>query len=211
MNGNILKKFQFDQPSSEQRLRSVYIETDNSFTIAGYIFNPVDNRAEDVSIFNIDSNGTMRWIKLYNFKSALGTSGSRGYFPDYGGGGIARLNDGSLLTYGMSRYRDIKAGVIMHEDASLIKTEPLLISNIKTSNHTKNSFRLRSNPITNYIELIGSIEQVKLWSINNMQGQSLFRGNKWLKQNIEILVPGIYSLILIDNFNNRYILKFEKI
>lgn len=211
LNGNILRQFKFDTIGNNMRLCSAFIESENEFILGGYIYNNVENNAEDILIFKIDSTGQINWLNLYNFKSGIGTSGPRGYFKDYGGFGITKTNDGGIVTYGSSQYRSNINGVPLHDDATLIKTKPILISSNKNNKTIQNEFYLNSNLISSELNLNGSTHHIKSWSIYTLQGVEIFKGNNWLNPiNIEALLPQIYVLTIADKFNNNYSISFLK-
>ncbi len=212
LNGNILKQYKFDTINNGQRLCSAFIESENEIIITGYVYNLSENRAEDIIIFKLDSSGNINNLQLFNFIPTLGTTGPRGLYKDYGGFGICKSNDGGVITYGNSQYKSNLNGVVLHEDATLIKTKPILITN---NSHviadSKIKYALTTNPIKIEINLTGPLYEIKSWKLFNLHGVDILKGKNWSNSpNIQHLPSGVYFLKIVDRFNYNYILKLVK-
>jgi hypothetical protein len=215
MNGNILKEFKYDTFYCQQRFCSAYVNSDNSYIIGGYIQHceSIDKRGSDVAIIKIDTNGTILWNKIYDFRNALGTSGEGGYYTDYGGFMIDKTNDGGIILNGLSQYRGLSSEVVLHEDALLIKTEPVLVTNAnKQININILQFDLSANLINNYLNINGPVNLIKDWVVYSLQGEVILYGNEWSGQvNINNIEAGMYTIRIMDRNNYKYFLKFIKI
>jgi hypothetical protein len=215
IDGTILNEVRFDNFYCDQRFCSSNVYEENAIIISGYVKNckSMDSSGYDISIIKIDTNGTLLWHKLYDFRSGLGTLDSDGYYNDFGGFFSAIANDGSVLTNGISRYKRLSPGGILHEDAVLLRTEPILITNLENKLNKENKqFKISPNPVQSKINMEGPLELIINWIIYSMQGEPLYKGHAWQEGiNIQKLKPGMYILQLTDQKNRRTILKFIKV
>lgn len=216
LNGNVLKEFRYDSFCCKQRFCRAFLNSDNSFIISGYIeyCDSSDQRSPDIAIINIDSSGSILWNVAYNFKSALGTTGSNGYFTDYGGFIVEIANDGGIITNGISKYNRLVPGGVLHEDALLVKSVPNIVANSSDNkiNEQISEFNLMSNPVNHDLNIIGPLDQITKWTIYSLEGKKFLYGNKWPSNlNISNLRSGIYIINILDLKDNKLFLKFMKI
>lgn len=215
MEGSIIKEFKYDTFFCEPRFCSTLLESDSTYTIGGYIkhCDLADKRGSDIAIFRIDAHGKILWDRLYDFRNALSTSDSRGYYNDYGGFVLAKTTDGAIITLGMSKYSRSSPGGIYHEDAVLIKTEPIVVSTKDLQlNFVNYQFNLLGNLVKDNLSIEGPFDLIKNWSIISLKREVVTYGYKWSDPvNISDIKGGMYALKILDRNNFEYLLKFVKI
>lgn len=214
INGSILKQFIYDTFFCQPKFCSAYLNSDNTFVLAGYIeyCDANDIRSPDLAIIGIDTSGSILWNELYNFENAIGTKGPGGYNTDYGGFAIARANDGSMIINGMSRYSGLRPGGILHDDAILVKTLPIVESNLDIQNKYQNpEYYLKSTLLNKTLDIFGPVEKIVTWMIFSIQGKVLLTGHKWENQlTINEIKSGIYIIKLMDMKKTQYYFRFVK-
>lgn len=215
MDGTILKELKFDKYYCYPFFCSTYIDSDNSFVIGGYVDHcqSTDSSGTDVAVLKIDTSGTILWDKLYNFKSALGTSGPQGKYSDYGGFEIDKANDGGIITNGLSIYSRLSPGGVLYQNALLIKTEPILVTTTNNQVNANNPiFELSANPVTSNLNINGPVELIKNWVVYSLQGKDMLHGKDWREPiNLQNLNSGLYSIKIMDQNNYHFFMKFIKI
>ncbi len=215
MKGSVITEFKYDTFFCEPRFCSAFLDSDSTFTIGGYIkhCDLADTRGSDIAIIRIDASGKILWDKLYDFRNTLGTSDSKGYYNDSGGFVLAKTTDGAIITTGMSKYSRMSPGGIYHEDAVLIKTDPIVVpSKDLRLNFKKDQFYLLGNLVEDHIIIEGPVNLIKNWSIYSLTGDLLLNGYKWSNPvNISSKKEGMYALKIMDRNNIEYLLKFVKI
>ncbi|MBK9727545.1 MAG: T9SS type A sorting domain-containing protein [Saprospiraceae bacterium] len=211
--GNVLKEYKINI-FPEQRLSGILLGENNDFFLSGYIIHPnSDKRGEDIAIIKLGEDSIIKEIKLFDFRNSSGTSGHQGYYTDFGGFGIAKANDGGIITYGVSKYERTRNGGVAHEDAILIKTEPMIITYNKDEPKLEFlKFVLKSNPVTSSLELIGKTEFIEQCFVYDIHGRllSVYNQNSNII-NVSLLNSGTYILKLLDKSNNCHQIKFVKI
>lgn len=182
MEGSIIREFKYDTFFCEPRFCSALLGTDSTFTIGGYIkhCDVADKRGSDIAIFRIDASGKILWDRLFDFRNVLGTSDSRGYYNDFGGFVLAKATDGAIITTGMSKYSRSSPGGIYHEDAVLIKTEPIVVSTKDLQfNFVNYQFNLLCNLVKDNISIKGPVYLINSWSIFSLKRDVLLNSYKW--------------------------------
>ncbi|MBL0238031.1 MAG: T9SS type A sorting domain-containing protein [Saprospiraceae bacterium] len=113
----------------------------------------------------------------------------------------------------MSKYSRSSPGGIYHEDAILIKTEPVVVSTKDLQlNLVKYQFNLLCNLVKDNIDIEGPIDIIKNWSIYSLSGDILLNDYKWSNPvNISGLDEGMYVIKIMDRNNFEYLFKFVKI
>jgi hypothetical protein len=211
LNGQIFKNYKYNSFYCKSRFCNLFLESDNSFVIGAYAehCDTRDNRGSDIAILGIDTQGEISWERLYNFKSALGTTDPNGYYTDFGVTMIDKTTDGSFVTNGVSRYSRLTPGGVLHEDALLIKTEPIITSNKYSFEEKVNNYKLMNNLIETDLILIGPIENIINWRIFSPEGNIYLHGKRWTNSlSPNILNSGLYFLTITDKYNSIYNLKF---
>ncbi|HRG69638.1 MAG: T9SS type A sorting domain-containing protein [Saprospiraceae bacterium] len=204
--GNLINELKINSKKGSLEFSSLIIDANRNYNISGYLNSTSDSSGSDVIIYQLDTFGKILWDTSYNFKNNFGTSSTRGYFHDYGGDKIIKLKDNSLLTFGYTEYSppNWATNRKLHEDATLIKTRTNSI-HTQTVQSEKHSISLFPNPFSDYIQLIGQMDQVTNYKIFSIEGMELLFGdNNFTSINTTSLPCGSYILQIF--FKNKTML-----